>query len=220
MKNGKEMKNRRETVKRLGGALVAGGLTLGLAACSGLPGSRPPPRYFKLSPKSNFDTGLPAVDWQLIVETPTANAGLSTPRIALQRLPHEVEYYARANWTDTAPRMIQTLIVESFENSERIVSVGRESIGLRADYVLKTELREFQTDYLGGSLPSARVAIAAKLVRMPRRVIVGSWSYEAKIPAERDSIESVVLAFDDALGKVLKRLVQWSLETGESFSQG
>ena len=37
---------------------------------------------------------------------------------------------------------LQTLIIESFENSGRIVAVGRESVGLRADFTLKTELRE------------------------------------------------------------------------------
>ena len=48
-------------------------------------------------------------------------------RIALHRASVELEYYARANWTDLAPAMIQTLVVESFENSGKIVAVGRFS---------------------------------------------------------------------------------------------
>ena len=83
------------------------------------------------------------MNWQLIVEEPLAPTGLNTTRILLHRSAIELEYYARANWTDRAPAMVHTLIVESFENSSKIVAVGCESLGLRADYVLKLELREF-----------------------------------------------------------------------------
>ena len=98
---------------------------------------------YVLTPKSTFSDTLPRVDWQLLVELPQAQAGINTARIALRDSPIELRYFELSNWTDLAPRMIQTLIVESFENSDRIVAVGREAIGLRADYVLKTELREF-----------------------------------------------------------------------------
>mgnify|MGYP003345153382 CR=1 FL=1 len=41
---------------------------------------------------------------------------------------------------------MQTLIIESLENSGKIVAVGRESVGLRADYILQSDLREFQAE--------------------------------------------------------------------------
>ena len=113
------------------------------SSCAGvLPGTGPPPLLFRLTPKNTFPDGLPTVDWQLVIEPPLAPAGLDTTRIALHRAAIELEYYARANWTDLAPAMIQTLVVESFENSGKIVAVGRESLGLRADFVLKMELRD------------------------------------------------------------------------------
>ena len=111
--------------------------------------------------------------------------------------------------------MIQTLMIESFENSNRIVSVGRESVGLRADFVLKSEIREFQSDYLKPGEPSAHVGINAKLVAMPERIIVGSEKFDSVITAERDRLDDIIAAFDEALGKVLKRLVEWTLLTGE-----
>ena len=40
---------------------------------------------------------------------------------------------------------------------------------------------------------------------MPERAIVGSQAFEAKIPATEDTVEAVVDAFDEALGKVLRR---------------
>jgi cholesterol transport system auxiliary component len=210
---GIRVQNRRRLL-RAAALLAFGTLTSGCAGV--LPGAGPPPRLFRLTPKSTFPENQEPVAWQLVIETPLAPAGLDTTRIALQRASVELEYYARANWTDLAPAMIQTLVVESFENSGKIVAVGRESLGLRADFVLKLELREFQSDYSGGAVPNAHVRLNAKLVRMPQRTIVGSQSFEAKVGANADRIEDIVAAFDSALGKTLKDLVLWTLQTGES----
>jgi len=194
--------------------LALGTLT---SACAGvLPGAGPPPRLFRLTPKNTFPDGLETVGWQLVIEPPLAPAGLATTRIALHRATVELEYYARANWADLAPAMIQTLIVESFENSGKIVAVGRDSLGLRADFVLKMELREFQSEYSASAPPNAHVRLNAKLVKMPQRTIIGSESFEAKVAASADRIEDIVGAFDEALGKSLKGLVVWTLQTGQS----
>lgn len=181
-----------------------------------VPGQGPPPRLFRLTPKSTFREDLPVVHWQLVLEPPVADAGLNTTRIALQRSPIRIEYYANAGWADRAPLMMQTLLVESFENSGRIVSVGRESIGLRADFILKSELRELQAVYFNGGLPEAWVRINAKLVEMPRRAIVASQSFESKITATADAVPEIVAAFDEASGKVLRRVVEWTLLEGEA----
>ena len=193
-----------------------------LAACDlPVPGRGPPPSLYRLTPKSTFHGGLPEVDWQLVLEVPVADAGLSTTRVALQRSPTELEYYARSSWTDRAPLMVQTLMIESFENSRHIVAVGRESVGLRADFILKSELREFQAEYFNGPLPSVRVAINAKLVEMPRRTIIGSQSFEARAEAKEDTMEQIIVAYDEALGSVLKDLVEWTLITGQdAFTDG
>ena len=184
-----------------------------------VPGQGPPPELFRLTPKSTFSEELPTANWQLILEPPVANAGLNTTRIALQRSATKIEYYARSGWADRAPLMVQTLMIESFENSRKIVSVGRESVGLRADLVLKSELRELQAVYPNGGPPDALVAINAKLVQMPRRTIVASRSFESRIQAETDSLPFIIDAFDEALGKVLRRLVEWTLIEGDRAIQ-
>ena len=186
-----------------------------------VPGQGPPPELFRLTPKSTFREDLPEAEWQLVLEPPVADAGLNTTRIALQRSPTQIQYYARSGWADRAPLMVQTLMIESFENSRKIVSVGRESIGLRADFILKSELRELQAVYYNGGLPEAWVSINAKLVEMPRRAIVASQSFDAKVIATGDVLPDIVAAFDDAAGKVLRRLVEWTLIEGErAFRDG
>jgi cholesterol transport system auxiliary component len=201
-------------------ALSFGGLALGalpLAGCGGLlPNSGPAPDLFTLTPKSTFRPDLPNVAWQLVVEEPLATGGLDSNRIAIQPTPIELKYYAEARWSERAPRMVQSLMVESFENTRKIVAVGRQSVGLRSDYNLKSELREFQAE-LGdaGKVPTVRVRLNLKLVRQPRQEIVASRSFEVKEPAKTGAIRDVVVAFDEALGRVMRRAVEWTLVLGQ-----
>lgn len=170
------------------------------------------PDLFVLTPKNTFTASLPTVDWQLTVELPLADAGINTSRIATRRSPVKIDYYQSANWIDTAPRMVQTLLVESFENSGHIVGVGRQSAALRADYTLLLELREFQAEYINGeALPSAHVRLNAKMVRLPQRVIVAANTADYSARARSGRMADVVQAFDEALGKTLKTTVEWAL---------
>jgi cholesterol transport system auxiliary component len=192
-------------------------LFVGLAACEGvLPGSGPPPDLYTLTPKSTFRQDIPAVQWQLVVEEPLAAGGLDVTRIALREKPTELNYFARAQWVDRAPRMVQTLLVESFENSGKIVAVGRQAIGLRSDFNLKGELREFQAEYAKPNTPpTIRVRLNVKIVRQPRRDIIASRNFEATMTAAGTDMSAIVGAFDVALDRVLKGVVEWTLTTAK-----
>lgn len=193
-------------------ALLAAITLLGLSGCSLLPVPEDPPALYTLSPKTTFDENLPKVSKQLLVETPIAAEGLNSHRIALSKHLLSIDYFANARWTERAPLMVQTLLVESFENTNKIVSVAREGTDLRADYALKTELREFQAEYSAdGAEPTVEVRVIAKLVKLPERSIIASDAFGATIKAEDTSMDAIIVAFDDALGKVLKRVVSWTM---------
>ncbi|MFN0043561.1 MAG: ABC-type transport auxiliary lipoprotein family protein [Alphaproteobacteria bacterium] len=189
-----------------------------LSGCVGaLPGSGTPPKLYDLSPKSTFDPNLPKVPWQIIVQEPVAAASIDTNRVAVRQSALSVEYFKGVAWVDRAPRLVQTLIIESFENTGKILSVGREAVGLRADYLVKTELREFEADYTKGARPVAVVRMNVKLVRMPERSIVANETFSMEVEAGGTAIEPIMVAFDDALGKVLKRTVEWTLRAAAAL---
>jgi cholesterol transport system auxiliary component len=191
-------------------ALAAGALLLG--SCSLIQAAEEPVDLYTITPKSTFDADMPSVFWQLAVEVPVAAANLNTGRIAIAQSATSSDYYTKTAWTDRAPLMIQTRIVDSFENSKKIVAVARESIGLRANYVLQPDLRNFEAMYFYGGAPIAHVRIVAKLVRMPDRQIIGVATFERCVRAKADKVPKVVDAFDQALGSVMKRLVAWTLK--------
>ena len=80
--------------------------------------------------------------------------------------PTRFDHYALTNWTDRAPLMVQGLVVESFENSVRIVAAGREIVGLKPDFVLKIEIREFQAEaYRDPTKQQPRVGLSVNFWR-------------------------------------------------------
>ena len=181
-----------------------------------MPGQGPPPDLYRLSPTHNLPGDLPQVSWQLLVDTPAAPAGLDTTRIALMRRPIQVQYYAKSNWIDRVPLMVQTLLVETFEGSGKILSVGSNSADLRPDFVLSTQIRDFQTEYFAGGNPSAHVGIVARLVTLRQRAIIGAKRFDGQAPASGDEMGAIVAAFNAALGEVLDGIAAWTLRQGEA----
>lgn len=182
---------------------------LALGACAGLlPGSGPAPDLYTLSPAARFADGLPRASWALMIEEPNAVGGLEANRVAVQRTPNEVRYFADIRWVERAPRMIQGLLVESFERSRTVAAVDRFVIGPRSDYILKSELRDFQAELFDGArIPTIHVRLTVKLARSGRQDTVWTRDFSAKVPARAAAAPEVVLAFDQALGQVMAEIV-------------
>ena len=197
--------------------LLGVGLTvpaLSVAACQ-LPGSGPPPREFRVTQKSTFSEELPEVDWSLMVERPNALRSIDTPRIA-RTSGVEIQHYAGATWVDRPPVMIEPLIIQSFRSSEAIDVVVDRRASIRPDFLLQTALAAFEAMETASGQPDVRVAMSATMIRMPRREVVGTTHIARTVTAQATSLQAIALAFDDALGKVLKQLVEWTLRTGEA----
>lgn len=182
---------------------------LALAACSGLlPGAGPAPDLYTLSPATRFADGLPRAAWQLLIEEPTAVGGVDANRVAVQRTPNEIRYFADIRWIERAPRMVQGLLVESFERSQTVAAVDRYTVGPRAEYVLKSELRDFQAELFDDAkIPTVHVRLTAKLVRAGRHDVVWTRDFSSRVTARAPNAPAVVAAFDQALGQVMAEIV-------------
>jgi cholesterol transport system auxiliary component len=190
---------------------VASAMAGALAGCAQLLGVAAPGKLYRLTPKSTYPQNLPRLSRQLLIDVPISTAGLDTTRIALSRSAVSIDYFADSEWTDRVPLLVQTALLQSFENSKTVTAIDRESIGLRADFILRTEIRHFEAVY--GSpdgAPEVWVAINARLVDSPQRRIAAQASFDRRVPAVATDVPSVVLAFDEALGGVMKDIVIWT----------
>lgn len=186
-------------------------IAVGLAACSGPLGGGSPPQLYTLAAVKDFPPTLPKTNAQLLIEAPSAPGGLDSERIALMKSSISVDYFAGAAWTDRAPVMVQNLLVESFENTGKIAAIDRESLALRADYVLEPDLRDFTAIYGSAEAPTVRVRIGLKLVRLPEKQIVAQRTVSADAPAQQNAVAGVVGAFNTALHQVIGDAVAWTL---------
>lgn len=193
--------------------VVPGALVLALSGCASLFVSPPPKYLFRLTPKTDWPPNLPQRSAQLLIDLPLTAPGLDSKRIALTRSPILIDYFADAEWTDRVPDLVKTALLTSFENSGAITALDRESLGLRADFILAAEIRHFEAEYRGAASgpPNVWVALDVKLVRMLRRRVVAQQLFEAHVPAAANDLPAIVTAFDDALGRVLKEIVLWTL---------
>ncbi|HEU4825394.1 MAG TPA: ABC-type transport auxiliary lipoprotein family protein [Dongiaceae bacterium] len=178
----------------------------GLAGCGVIPRVNDPVPLYTLSAVTRFDRSLPKVHWQLVVGIPVASADLDTTRIALTRSPGVIEYFAKGAWADNAPILLQDKLIESFETSRAIVAVGRDAIGLKPDYVLQSELRDFQAEFAGPT-PTAHLRLTAKLIRMPDRRIVASFTTDQRVTAAGGTLPHIVDAFDRAASLAFEDIV-------------
>jgi cholesterol transport system auxiliary component len=193
--------------------LAALALAPAAAGCSSLiPGTGTPPQIYVLMRKTTFPPDLPSVSRQLLVSTPIAPAEIDTTRVALTRSPTTIDYFANAAWSDRAPAMVQSLLIESFEQTGKIVSVSRDLAVLRADYILMSELRRFEAHYENGDAPpTVMVRLLVRLVKMPDRTIIGDDLADGRETAARNNMDAIIEAYNEALGSVMKRLVTWTL---------
>lgn len=175
-------------------------------------GPGPAPQLYVLRPKLDPIADVPEAGWQLGVSLPDAAQSLDTERIALELTSQTMDYYANSAWQDRAPVIVQRALLEGFEKSGKIKAVARDTEGIRADYLLQSDLRSFEARYdVPDTAPTVVVDISAKLVRPQSREIAATLQSRHTATAGTNSVPAVVAAFDEALGQAVEEIVAWAL---------
>lgn len=193
----------------LGRVAVVTAVALMLGGCVGGMLREAPIATYDLSAPQSFTGRAAAGRGSLVVFEPAAIKTVDSNRM-VARSGGQISYVPAAQWTDRLPSLVQTRIVQSFENAGRIGSVSRAGDRVAGDYQLITDIRAFELDVRGGS-NVARVEIAAKIVsnRHGGRVLSGR-VFQAEVPAGAVTGPSASHSLDQALGQVLVELVGWA----------
>jgi cholesterol transport system auxiliary component len=193
-------------------AILAG--TAALSGCGGgiLAPSGPPAKLYTVSAPATVETTAPVAKWQLLIDVPNAILDLNTDRIAVKPEPARIDYYAGVAWADRPPTLLQELLLQSFAKSGHIAAVARQSGGLKADFVLSTDLQDFQVEADPGA-PEVHVTITARLIRGRDQEIVASRTFEARLPAD-GGFDGAIATFGQALNQMLPQIVDWTLVQG------
>ena len=147
------------------------------------------------------------VDIVLGVSAVRSRPGFDTPRMAFQRRPHEIEYFARNFWVDTPGRMLAPLVARSLEQSGSFRGVVQlphaAAIDRRVDIELVRLLQDFSTK------PSrVRLTLRAQLIDTATRRIVATRELDDAEDAPTDDPYGGVIAANRVLRRILGRLTE------------
>ncbi len=200
-------------MKPLARALLIVGALLATGCVSLLPKTEPArPRYQIAAVDADAFAGAP-VGWSLVIDDPRATRAFDSVKIAVSTAPEKIEYYAGAEWADSAPRLFQTALVQSFEDSGRILSVGDRGAIPIGDFVLQTDIRSIQLEARGGAL-GASVSLYVRLSD-GKGTVYAAKPVAANAPATGDDADSVIAAFDQAFNRALAEIIAWTFKEGE-----
>src|SRR6185369_14544096 len=112
--------------------------------------------------------------------------------------PSDEPSFAKAEWSDNAPKLLQTKIIQTFENADLSQTVSRPAEGLVADKQLALDIRKFQIS--NAPEPMAEIEFAAKIISEQGRII-GAKVFHASVPAKAMNAASAAAALDQAFSK-------------------
>lgn len=183
---------------------VAGSMLLAVVGCA----SAPPTTYdLSAAPAARIGPSHGV----LVVAEPTAVSLLDSERIVVRTAAGSVAYLSGAQWADRLPKLLQSRIIQSFENARRVGSVGRPGDRLVASAQLNADIRTFEVQETSGE---AVVEITVKLVNDRTGRILAGQLFSARAPADGIKGASAAKALDQAAQAVLAQIVVWAGRKG------
>lgn len=183
----------------------ASALTLTLAGCF----AGTPPLTYDLT--SSAQAPVRRRSSRIVVVTlPEVVQTYDTQRVVVREPGNVLSYLPEAQWSDTLPRLIQTRMLQTFEES-RFPNIGRPDDQLNVDVTLATEVREFEINVAGET--TANVTLSAKLVDENNRRIYANEVFSASVPARVSPTSGAISALDAALQDVMGQIVVWAAKT-------
>ncbi|KRE17089.1 hypothetical protein ASE66_29680 [Bosea sp. Root483D1] len=186
---------------RLRALSIAVGGSMLLAGCGG----GPAPTTYDLSAPRDFGR-IGGGGGVLIVAQPTAVQALDSDRLIVKDSSGALSFLGGAQWADRVPNLVQTRLIQTFENGSRIAAVGRPGERIVPDFQLNTDIRAFNIDAASGQ---AVVEITAKLIGDRTGKVQRAKLFSARVPAGADGA-GAAQALDQALSQVLIQIARWA----------
>ena len=181
--------------------LAAAFVALALAGC----GSSTPSEVYDLTAPVGAARQSPGRS-QLVVAEPTALQPLESDRIVVRSADGSVTSVGGVQWSDRLPRLLQTRLVQAFENQGR--AVARAGVGVNPDSIVQTDIRFFGVSVNGAA--QATVELSVKIVNNTSGKITASRVFKGAVPLSDISGKTAALALDQAASRVFADVVRWA----------
>ncbi|MCB4802866.1 cholesterol transport system auxiliary component [Methylobacterium brachiatum] len=142
----------------------------------------------------------------IAVSEPVGIQPFEADRIIVRESGGALAFLGGGQWADRLPRLIQTRLLQSLENSGRLRSVSRPGDKVVADYQLISEIRAFDIQATTGE---AVVDLSLKLVADGTGKVTAARIFTARVPVAKIDAGNGARALDQALTTVLADVVRW-----------
>jgi cholesterol transport system auxiliary component len=202
-------------MRRLTKTLLVAVLMIPLGACISLfPKSKPSQLYrFGAEPAQSVQTRAGAAFGVLKSPTTFVQAGASDRILTVTQ--GQAAYIKEARWVSPAEVLFDEAVARAFQGTggrARLITRGEV---VKADYVLKLDVRSFETRYgYPEAVPEVVVETRALLTRSDDLSVVAERVFTASVPAGANRVGSIVAAYDQATGQVISELYAWVNSAG------
>lgn len=193
------------------------GIVAGLERMTGGAAAKARLATYDLTAPHAFPPADTLPDAQLAIPDPTALSVLDSEKILMRSAAGVSSSLPDAQWSDTVPKLLQTRIIQAFENAGTLGAVSRPVEGVTGDFQLLLDIRRFQI--ATGAQPTADIELAAKLLDGKGR-IAESRVFRAAAPAAGMDAAAATAALDQAFGTAATELVVWASRAIADQSHG
>jgi cholesterol transport system auxiliary component len=148
---------------------------------------------------------------QILVPEPTALKSLDSEQVLVRVSPSEIQYLADSQWGDRLPRMVQSKLVQAFENTGKLAGVGKPGQGLAIDYQVVTDIRAFEINTSGPR--TANVEISVKILNDRNGSVRAQNVFRASVPVSGEGNTQLIAGINRAFAKVGADIVDWTLRS-------
>ena len=179
--------------------IVAAAAALAAGCFGGLKNEAQAPIIYRID-APQLEAG-PALASNLSIVVERTAPGLDVDRIAGRWPGRRLDYLAGARWADRLPMLLQSALVESFQDAGRLRSVQGDVGRFRSTHALVIDVRRFEADYTAGGLPLAQVELSATMGRLSDARVLASFTVSASESAAENRQTAVVAALESAFAK-------------------
>ncbi|WP_374832856.1 ABC-type transport auxiliary lipoprotein family protein [Paenochrobactrum pullorum] len=192
-------------LKRARFGLMIAGLAGLMASC----GTTAPLDTYSLSAPNSAVTAKSRKSVQILVAAPAALKALDSQNIVVNPASGSIAYLSGAQWGDRLPNIIQSRLVQAYENTGLLGGVGRPGDGLAINYQILTDIREFGIR-ASTSPQTAVVELAVRVMDDKNGHIRSTKVFRNVVQVRGSGNNAYLAALDQAFEKTAAEIVSWS----------
>lgn len=161
---------------------------------------------FDLAAPLSFPSTFVKKDWTLLIAEPSVQLAFNTDKIMIESAAGQTKLLADGRWSDNLPNLVQSKLMQAYENAGLGDSVTKPSFGDGQGYQLKVDVRRFHLSTV--SDPEADIIFFVKLSDSDGKSIA-SQLFKAKAPSSGVTPEAATAALQTAFQALVIDVMSW-----------